>query len=79
MKKRVIKTTNGHGDKCKTYAFISDDAIVFQKYTLVKIPTERRVSNFVGGEEIIRKGNGYFFTYHWFSIKRSTLNNLIFE
>ena len=70
MKRTIMKTYNNQGQKCKTYIYDIDNAIVFHKFTL--IPNKIFVS-IVGGETIIKKTNNYILTFHWFSIKKETL------
>ena len=74
MKRTVTKTENGHGDKCKTYLYDMGDMLIFRNFTLTK---RKHPIMFVGDEEVVRKGNGYIMIYHWFGIKKSTLNELL--
>ena len=74
IKTKVIKTENGYGGKCKTYLHDLGDVLFFEKYTLYKKPSS--VEFYPCGEEIVRNSKSYMFTYHYFSIKKSTLETL---
>jgi hypothetical protein len=73
---KIVKSENNSGGKCKTYLLDFGDVLVFYKYTLYALPREGLITLFVGGEEVIRETSKYVFTFHYFSIKKSTLKKL---
>lgn len=70
MRKLIVKTRNNNGDKCKTYVYYYENAILFYKYTLID---GKEITLLPGGEKIIRQTDNYILTYHWFSIKETTI------
>jgi len=70
MSRITRRTLNNKGDKCKTYIYDSDNAIIFKKYTLI---TNDSFVFKPGGEIIIRQTDKYIFTFHWFAVKKQTL------
>ena len=73
MKRVIKKTKNNLGEKCKTYVYDYDNSIIFYKYTLITGDFE----NMAGGEVIIKETENYILTFHRFSIKKSTLIDLL--
>ena len=76
--KTVLKTENGYGAKCKTYLYdLGGDVYLFEKYSIYKLPMNEKLLLYLGGEHIIRETENYIFTYHYFSIKKTSLEVLL--
>ena len=76
MKTVVLKTLSNSGYKCKTYVIDCENALIFRKYTL---RPDKVFSSPTGGEQIIKETDNYILSFHWFSIKKSTLKTSLEE
>lgn len=70
MKRLIRKTYNNTNEKCKTYIWDNENAIIFHKITLI---TDKSFKSMIGGETIIKSTDNYIISFHRFSIKKSTL------
>lgn len=77
MKRTIVKSLNGKGQKCKSYFYDSGDILVIHKYTL--ITDYNSYESFVGGEVLVKCTGNYAISFHRFGIKKETLLKAIIQ
>lgn len=77
MKRTIVKSLNGKGQKCKQYFYDSGDILVIHKYTLIVNDSYRNA--ILVGEQIVKFTDNYAISFHSYSIKKETLLKAIIQ